>query len=76
MIAIAAGAGNATGRTAVRSSILGHPGGSSIREEAVDRAARVEIAENAIPTRLGRRTERAAHNGPQALAVCANGKDT
>ena len=28
-----------------------------------------------FPPRLGRRTERAAHNGPQALAVCANGKE-
>ena len=56
--------------------VLRHPGGSSIVEEAADRAARVEIAENAIPTRLGRRTERAAHNGPQASGMCVNGKDT
>ena len=51
MIAIiAVRAGHATGRSPVRSSPPGHPDGSSIGEEAVDRAASVEIAENAIPT--------------------------
>ena len=41
---------HATGRSDGRSSFLGHPGGSSIGEEPVDRAAGMEIAQNAIPT--------------------------
>jgi hypothetical protein len=60
----------------IRSSDLGHPGGSSIVEEAVDRAAGMEIAENAIPTPAwtAHRTRRPQR--PTSPVVSANGKET
>ena len=48
----------------------GHPERSAIESRRpVDRARAVENAQNAFPQALGRRTERAAHNGPQGILL-------
>jgi len=58
--------GDSTGRLDRRSSNMGHPTQSPIREEPVDRARPVENAQNAFPTRsLENRTERGFPHAPQ-----------